>query len=367
MVEKKYDIIIIGGGPAGVATWLYLNKYSPKLAKKTLLIEKETFPREKLCGGALGGWTEHALNYLNLEINIPSFSVNNLELRYGNDTKNIKEKNFFRIVRRVEFDHELIKAAINRGLKIQEGEYFQGFAHENDKIKIVTNKREYLGNILIGADGANSKVRQKMNLLNKPILAPGLEVFANADPQYDKEFYNNKAVIDFSYINQGLQGYLWHFPCLIDGKPAMNHGIIDFRINNNKRKLNLKNLLKNDLEKRNLSYLSNSYKGHVIPWISMKNILHKSNILLVGDAAGIEPAIGGGIHLAFSYGQIAAKKIAEAHEKNNYDFKDYELEINNCLLGKYISRLGKIAEIMYSNHTKILSLVKDIFDKNKLF
>ena len=48
-----YDIMIVGGGPAGISTWLHLHKYNPVVSFKSVLIEKEKYPRDKVCGGAL--------------------------------------------------------------------------------------------------------------------------------------------------------------------------------------------------------------------------------------------------------------------------------------------------------------------------
>ncbi|MBE9540978.1 MAG: FAD-dependent oxidoreductase, partial [Proteobacteria bacterium] len=56
-----YDLIIIGGGPSGSAA----GRIAGKKGLKTLLIEKEIFPRYKPCGGAL---SEHAMSYLDFEI-----------------------------------------------------------------------------------------------------------------------------------------------------------------------------------------------------------------------------------------------------------------------------------------------------------
>ncbi|MCA9924240.1 MAG: FAD-dependent oxidoreductase, partial [Anaerolineales bacterium] len=46
MNTKKYDIIIVGAGPAGAAAAYYLAKQGLQVA----LIDKATFPREKTCG-----------------------------------------------------------------------------------------------------------------------------------------------------------------------------------------------------------------------------------------------------------------------------------------------------------------------------
>ncbi|NIQ23698.1 MAG: FAD-dependent oxidoreductase, partial [Pseudomonas stutzeri] len=47
------DVIIVGGGPAGASTALHLERLNPKLAARTLVLEKSRHPRDKTCGGAL--------------------------------------------------------------------------------------------------------------------------------------------------------------------------------------------------------------------------------------------------------------------------------------------------------------------------
>ena len=49
--ERSYDAIIVGAGPGGSSTALFL----AKAGKKTLLIDKARFPREKVCGDAFSG------------------------------------------------------------------------------------------------------------------------------------------------------------------------------------------------------------------------------------------------------------------------------------------------------------------------
>lgn len=56
-----YDVIIVGGGPSGASA----GRRAGKLGLKTLLLEKEKFPRYKPCGGAL---SEHAMSYLDFEL-----------------------------------------------------------------------------------------------------------------------------------------------------------------------------------------------------------------------------------------------------------------------------------------------------------
>ncbi len=48
MTALDYDVMIVGGGPAGISTWLHLQKRNPVLAARTILLEKATYPRDKL-------------------------------------------------------------------------------------------------------------------------------------------------------------------------------------------------------------------------------------------------------------------------------------------------------------------------------
>lgn len=63
-----YDVIVIGGGPAGSSA----ARKASSLGLKTLLIEKENFPRYKPCAGAV---SDVALSYLDFQIPCGYYSV----------------------------------------------------------------------------------------------------------------------------------------------------------------------------------------------------------------------------------------------------------------------------------------------------
>ena len=57
----KYDVIILGAGPAGTTCALALQKSGLKIA----IIDKESFPRDKICGDAIPGKAFKALRAIN--------------------------------------------------------------------------------------------------------------------------------------------------------------------------------------------------------------------------------------------------------------------------------------------------------------
>jgi len=360
-VVKDYDIMIVGGGPAGVSTWLHLHKYAPDLASKCVLIEKEKYPRDKLCGGGVGGWSELILKHLGVNLNIPSLFVSDLEFKFGNEVSTLHQPNCFRMVRRIEFDYTLAETAINRGLDLHENEMFLDMIRKDKSLIVKTNKRQYKVKVLVGADGSLSIVRRKMKLPNKSHLALTLEIFAEADPRYDSEFDEKKITLDFTYIKEGFQGYIWHTPCIKDNKPFIGHGICNIRFCPDKPKANMKRIFIRELNSRNIHIEPKLWGSHPIRWFSNEDIISQPNIILVGDAAGVEPATCGGIHFALSYGEIAADTIINAFQINDFSFQDYKQRFQTNLAGKYMTKCIHLAHKLYVEKQDPIKIACEIF------
>jgi len=364
-IEKDFTIMIIGGGLSGISTFLHLHKYSPELASKCVLIEKEKYPREKLCGGAVGGWSENILKDLEIKLNISSIMINTVECCFGDEKYSLIEENYFRMVHRKEFDYFLAKEAQKRGLIIRQEEKFLDFERKNSDLIVKTNKDTYKVKVLIGADGSLSKVRNKINK-NVGNIAPTIEIFSQVNPNFDTELKEKKVVLDFTPIKEGLQGYIWHFPCIKNTKTSMNHGIVNFRIHNNiSSKRHMKTIFIDELEKRNINYETVRFLGHPIRCFSKNDKISQSNVILTGDAAGIEPATGGGIHLAFSYGELAANNIIRSFKSGDYSFDNYRNDFNKSLTGRYIDKLSYLAADVYSQKINPLRGMEKIFIKSR--
>ncbi len=357
-------IMIVGAGPAGISTWLHLQKEAPQLARHSIVIEKAIFPRDKLCGGALCVWGADVLACLGVDLDIPSLFVSDLELRFGKETDCLYHNNYFRVMQRADFDHALAKEAVKRGLELHEDEMLIDVLRTEHKLIVITNKGKYAVQVLIGADGAFSTVRKKMLPFQKRHLAPTLQILAPADSRYDSEFTEKKTVVDLTAINEGLQGYVWHVPCLKDKAPFIAHGIVDFRLCPNRPRADMKKIFSRALQSRNIHKDPKTWSSHPIPWHSDEDILSQGNVILVGDAAGVEPAFGGGIHLSLSYGDLAAQAIINAFQKDDFSFCNYQESVQSHSVGMFVAKCTRLALEMYGGKANPLEVVRELFDLN---
>ncbi len=352
MPISNYDIMIVGGGPAGISTWLHLNKRAPDLAARTLLIEKAVYPRPKLCGGGVTRQADLILARLRVKIKVPSVRIHNVEFRFGEQTLRFQQRNILRVVRRHEFDHALAQAAVKRGLQLQEDETFLNYEHADGYLKVETSRRQYRVRALIGADGAKSVVRRIMAPAQKPNFSRLMEILTPVDPGQNRIFADNTAVFDFSPLAEGLQGYVWDFPCFEGGAAMMNRGIFDSRVHPDRPRADLKAIFDRELIAREAYLAPKNWAGHPERWFSRENILAQPNVLLTGDAAGVEPAFGEGISQALMYGDVAAISLVNAFKQHDFSFNDYTTQLLLHPLGQALDRQTKLAKKMYAGSTK---------------
>src|SRR5882724_7580897 len=102
--RNDVDIMIVGGGPAGLSTWLHLRALASDLAARAILIEKAYYPREKLCGGAITPLGGRLLEGLGITLDVPAVLVDAIEIRFGPASQHYRRPEALRIIHRAEFD-----------------------------------------------------------------------------------------------------------------------------------------------------------------------------------------------------------------------------------------------------------------------
>ena len=182
----EQDIIIIGGGPSGVSTALHLARDYPPLAPRILILEKEHYPRFKLCAGGLVLDAELILEQLGLDVSeVPHVDVDDVHFDFEarGSSLRIPHRHALRVIRRDEFDAWLAKKAQGtKGIAIREGVAVKNIMPARDHVTIETDQGTFHAQVLIGADGSNGVTRRCI-FPNEPVhTARLLEVLT---PEYN--------------------------------------------------------------------------------------------------------------------------------------------------------------------------------------
>ena len=343
---ENVDVLIVGSGPAGASTALHLVQADPNWAHRIIVIDKAIHPREKLCGGGITHMGQNLLADLGLTIEVPIFAVRRAKIAYQDLSFSFVGNPVFILVRRDEFDHWLVKKAEERGVKIRQGEALTSIQVKSDYVEVTTSQSKIRANAIIAADGSRSVVRTKLKWDDDSRVARLLEILTPEDSK-QPAFQENLAVLDFSQISDGLQGYYWDFPSLVKGETTMNRGLFDSRVHPERPKTNLVNHLEDALSERQRDLADYQLKGHPIRWFDKNGRYSVPRVLLAGDSAGTDPFVGEGISFALSYGQVAADAIVDAFSRNDFTFSDYRQRILEHKVLKQLPTRVRLARLAY--------------------
>ncbi len=344
---QRVDLLIVGSGPAGTSTALHLIKKDPSWADRIAVVDKAVHPREKLCGGGVTHMGQNILARLGLAFQPTNFEIHEARLVYEDLSFGFFGNPVFRIVRRDEFDHWLVKEVEARGVTVRQGERVKDVSVGPDFVEVVTDKAIFQAQVVVAADGSRSTVRQKLKWDDESRVARLLEVLTPEDPRQQFEFKEGVAVFDFTCMINGLQGYYWDFPSLVNGLPYMNRGLFDSRARPERPKANLTDELRQAMSNRDRDLDDYVLKGHPIRWFDKNGRYAIPRVLLAGDAAGADPLMGEGISFALGYGEVAAGAVDDAFRLRDFSFTDYRDRILAHSLLKQLPIRVRLARLAY--------------------
>jgi geranylgeranyl reductase family protein len=291
-----YDVIIVGAGPAGSTC----AQDCAAQGLRTLLLDRDRFPRQKPCGGAV---SEEALSLLDrpLPPDIVGQECFGARIHFGGrSTEVTKGRRIAVLVDRARFDQHLADRACKAGAEFRQGESATRIELGTHSAVVMTSSGRYEGRFIVGADGANSIIGRKLRppfgrdesmvaLVGNAVIRGSKEV---PRPSNLLEMHFGIAPMGYGWVfrrngiaSVGVMGLASRFPraqaCLADYRGSLGLEVEGIR-------------------------------GHTIPMGGFRRRISAGRILLAGDAAGFaDPFHGEGIMQAIRSGRLAAHAVAE--------------------------------------------------------
>lgn len=331
------SVIIIGAGPAGAGTSIYLSQ----AGIPHVIIEKELFPRDKVCGDACSGKTAFVLRKANPEWLqeifrqadkfTPSHGIifvapNGKPLHIPfNPNKQPGEQAPGFTTPRLVFDNFLFEKLLTEHNTIFQEASIQSISRENGKITVQFTQHgvsyTVTAPLIVGADGDKSMVRKQFlgQHTTDKTSAVGLRAYYEGVTGMHGDNF-----IELHFLPEVLPGYFWVFP-LPNGMANVGVGILSERIR--EKKINLREKMLDAI--KNNPNIAPRFKdaklhGKILGWglpMGMEQLpVSGDNFLLTGDAASlIDPFSGEGIGNALYSGMLAAFAIENCLKEQRFD------------------------------------------------
>lgn len=360
---------------------------------KPLLIDRDAFPRDKVCGDALSGKTVDVMKRLGMIEALQAVSqLDSWGVTFSGPLGDEVAIPFTKaldkpiapgfVCDRVTFDNLVFEQAVASGAEIWTEATVTGLLREGEKIVGVRVKRygaeeEVRAPITVGADGAYSVVVRELGMdqLQEDHYCAGLRWYWEGVTGFHELNH-----IEIHFVDESIPGYFWIFP-MADGKANVGLGMLSSVVK--KKGLKLKPLLERLVEHpRFRERFANAkpidkIRGWGLPLGSKPRQMSGDGWLLLGDAASlIDPFTGEGIGNAMVSAEKAVEWVAKARAANDFsgqflggydrDVMAYlgnELKISHGMqkLGKWKWLLNKVIQ-KASRSEELADAISMMFD-----
>ena len=325
----KYDVVVVGAGPAGSTA----AKFLAEKGVKTLLVDRERFPRWKPCAGGLcphvesvspkGLFSQTGL----VKSMCRSYTTFSPSKRFH--WEYLSETPVFYNVDRKEFDQWLMQHALDAGAVFLDNTRITKVRVSPSEAVVETKGGETLNcEAVVGAGGVNCPVagflRRKKGVEGVWRRNIGVSIVEElrVDERFIEDVYGEKKKALVYLKHEGLTGYAWVF----SKKNTVNVGFAGFHSEVKKKSIKkmfhgfLLYLKKQGFLPKEAE--SKGMKGALLPYRGPVDETYMDRILLVGDAAGfVSPLTGEGIYYAMDSGKMAAETLVSSFETNRFSSK----------------------------------------------
>jgi len=369
--RERADVVVVGAGPGGAAAAAHL----AARGRDVLVLEKDTFPRDKVCGDGLTPRVIRELLDLGLveeaHGRAPGFKRNRgLRINGGHTTMELPWPeledwpNWGGCSTRMVFDETIARTAVERGATLAQGHGVTRPLWRDAAQTRVTGvawktpdgrEGEVLAPVVIAADGAGGPMAKHLGVHRRPerpmaVAARGYY----RSPRSDDEWISSYLDLTDAAGNL-LSGYGWVFP-LDDG--TMNVGLGLLSTSREFQAVNYRRLLESwatGMAAEGWGTTPAALEGRIrtgpIPMGFNHTPLHQRGVLLVGDSGGmVNPFNGEGISYAMEAAQLAAEVVDGALvTRRTSDLDRYDRELRRRIGGYYT--LGRVFAELVGNPT----------------
>ncbi|NIJ44937.1 geranylgeranyl reductase family protein [Wenyingzhuangia heitensis] len=361
---STFDVAVVGSGPSGASAAFHL----AKAGLKTVILEKETLPRYKVCGG---GFVYRGRKNMPFDISeVVDIEFNKVDIYMGDKFHFVTEREnpIISLVMRDAFDNLMVKKSQELGVELIEDCKVTKVVNKKDVVELETTKGAISATYVIAADGVYSQMAKMAGWTNDTrTLIPALEYEVEVN---DADFKRLSKEIRFD-IDAIPAGYGWCFP-------KKNHlsigvGVI---IKDDKK---IKEYCAEYIKFLGIEEIISIEKhGYQIPVTPRTDGYVKNNVFLIGDAAGFaDPLTAEGISNAIYSGKLVAKAIAEAGDDKEKAAKTYTDIIESTIMPELLTSM-KLAKLFYGSKLVRKAIMKkygqrfsevmtDIFMGEKLY
>jgi len=330
---EKFEIVIIGAGPAG----LRAAKVLAEAGKKVLVLERNSVVGPKVCAG--GAFPKVFQQGIPEDLIERKFNL--IKIHLSGRVYEIKTKGNYLLstIDRRNLGQWMAKEAEKAGAKILTGSQVisieksllrSGSSPVGDKVRLKNNREIYF-DYLIGADGGTSLVRRHLGLPLKFALCfqyTLAQYFENLEVFYEPKLFGS--------------GYAWIFPHQNSTKIGCGS---DLKFHNGNQ---LKENFHSWLKTLGINYRDAKLESHIISY-DYRGYQFK-NIFLIGEAAGFVSGLSGaGIYAGLISGQEIAKRILNPK---------YRPKTTLLLISQKFQE--KVLDILNINQTLMKYLIKTI-------